>query len=73
MLDVPIVSLGFGMTVRTPYRPPVHHGVDHPNAKLTAEALRDIRLSQYPHAMLAQRYGVDESRVSRIKSGKAYK
>jgi hypothetical protein len=50
----------------------LRRGERHGNAKLTAEAVADIRSSGEPQRVLAERHGVDRSVVSRVRSGEAW-
>lgn len=42
------------------------------SAKLTHEAVEDIRGSIEPHRVLAKRYGVSQSQVSKVQRGKSW-
>lgn len=42
------------------------------SAKLTIEEVRAIRASDEKHQVLAERYGVCQSHISRIRSGKSW-
>lgn len=66
-------SLGFGLAVETPYKPKGMPGVSHPNAKLSDEAVHAIRHSQEPQTVLAGRFKVHQSQISRVRSNQAYK
>lgn len=53
-------------------------GESHPNAKLTAEAVRQIRSiaaekTRYGRAEIARRFGVSESLVKQIANGRGWK
>jgi hypothetical protein len=66
-------SLAFGMTLSpSKYRPPVHHGAAHPMAKLTAEQVLEILISDESQNVIAGRMGVHQSRISRIRAGKSW-
>lgn len=47
-------------------------GTASPLARLTDDAVREIRLSPLPNPKLAARYGVDKSKICRIKNRKAW-
>ncbi len=47
-------------------------GEDHPDHKLTRQQVAEIRSSNLSQYKLAKIYGVDQSNISRIKSGKAW-
>jgi hypothetical protein len=67
------LGLGFGLTIPpAKYRVQPHHGTDHWAAKLTDADIRAIRVSQAPQKAEARRYGVDPSRISRIRARKAW-
>ena len=46
-----------------------HYGLDHWNGRLSDEQIVEIRQSPLTQAALAKQYGVDQSHISRIKSG----
>ncbi len=47
-------------------------GEDNPDHKLTRKQVAEIRASCFSQSKLAEIYGVDQSNISRIKSGKAW-
>jgi hypothetical protein len=53
-------------------RPPVLRGEMRPGAKLTASDVARIRASSEPQAVMAAEYGVTQSNISRIRSGKTW-
>jgi hypothetical protein len=44
-----------------------------PNAKLTAEQVREIRASNEPLKVLAHRYGVTAAAISAVRTEKSWK
>lgn len=48
------------------------HGVVHHNAKLTDDAVRDIRSTTGPQADMMRKYGVSQQLVSQIRNGKGW-
>lgn len=67
-------SLGFGLTLPPArYRVQPRHGEAHGCAKLTQAKVDAIIASDEPQAVLAARYDVDQSRISRIKTRKAWR
>lgn len=50
-----------------------NYGLDHWNGRLSAQDIDAIRQSNEVHRILAKRYGVNQSHISRIKSGEAHK
>ena len=66
-------SLAFGMTLPpAKYRPPVHRGTAHHAAKLSELDVDEIRRSSEPQQVIADRFGVHQSRISRIRAWKAW-
>jgi hypothetical protein len=51
----------------------VNRGESHANAKLTSEAVRDIRASGLVAELLAERHGVSPQTISRIRNRKSWK
>ncbi len=51
----------------------MHPGEKNYNAKLTDDSVRAIRASSESNKALAARYGVNQSEVSRVRSGKAWR
>lgn len=51
-----------------PYR-----GADHPSAKLTAEQVREIRMSDEAGVSLARRLGVSKSTIYAIRNGQNWR
>ena len=47
-------------------------GEKHPNAKLTAQQVRDIRKDRRPYRAIAAQYKISCSQVSDIKNGRAW-
>jgi hypothetical protein len=56
-------------TLRTPRHPP---GDQHPRAKLTADAVEQIRRSAEPAAELAARYGVTPACIRHARNGRTW-
>lgn len=48
-----------------------HYGLDHWNGRLSDAQISSIRRSKETHAFLARKYGVDQSHISRIRSGES--
>lgn len=63
-------SLGFGIAARVPYKVQPHRGTAHWAAKLTDIDVDEICRSNEPQQMIADRFGVHQSRISRIKARK---
>lgn len=49
------------------------NGADNPNAVLTAEKVKEIRLSTLTQVEIAKKYGVGQTTVSDIKTNKIWK
>lgn len=50
-----------------------NYGLDHWNGRLSNEAIDEIRKSPESQSVLARKFGVSQSHISRIKSGSARK
>jgi len=48
-------------------------GTRNPNAKLSAEEVREIRASDEPGVVLAARYGVRSAAISKIRTGRTWR
>lgn len=48
-------------------------GEDHPGVKLTQDQVNEIKISNITQVELAKKYGVSQTRVSRIKRGKTWR
>lgn len=55
------------------YRPPVMHGTENWNAKFTVQQILEIRASTLSQNQLAKKWGVNQSNISRIRNGKAWR
>ena len=51
----------------------VYHGEAHKKTKLTADKVREMRASLETNVVLALHYGVHETHIGRIRSGKAWR
>jgi hypothetical protein len=51
----------------------MQRGSSRPNSKLTEQEILDIRCDTRPHAVIAKKYMVDVSVISRIKNRKTWK
>ena len=47
-------------------------GEKHPQAKLTAQQVREIRKDRRPYAAIAAAYHISKSQISDIKNGRAW-
>ena len=47
-------------------------GCGHYKSKLSSNQIKEIRISNLSQKELSKKYGVDQSSISRIKSGKSY-
>jgi hypothetical protein len=66
-------SIGFGLNVKPRYRPhPAPPGEAHFAAKLSDAAVRDIRASAETQFVLAARYNVHQSQISRVRARKSW-
>lgn len=54
-------------------RAPSHHGTDNPNAKLTPDQVRAIRIDKRPLRLIAADYGISISMASYVRRGDHWK
>jgi len=74
-MRVPTTSLGEGIRLPTPKKKRYQcgSGEKHHNARMTNEVVLCIRRSTEPQKVLAERYGVNQSQISRVRSRNSWR